>query len=186
MPSPLGWDDVHTDKPARPVTSVRCAMSARPNRAAPDMACEFKLGLQDMSEGRGGFGSRLRLRSRAKWRCNFRAGGPTSKAGLGRGWELFGASEEKSTKRAEKKEVHLIVSYNPDLRVPGVGVLATPRIPDFGAHVVRQESTAMYIIAKRGYKATTASNWVKVKPLRAKSAAQIKTRRAPNADSNGR
>ncbi|SDA06266.1 BZ3501_MvSof-1269-A2-R1_Chr10-1g02378 [Microbotryum saponariae] len=40
--------------------------------------------------------------------------------------------------------------------------------------------------AKRGYKATTASNWVKVKPLRAKSAAQIKTRRAPNADSNGR
>ncbi|SCZ87308.1 BZ3500_MvSof-1268-A1-R1_Chr2-2g04774 [Microbotryum saponariae] len=27
--------------------------------------------------------------------------------------------------------------------------------------------------AKRGYKATTASNWVKVKPLRAKSAAQI-------------
>ncbi|SCZ89110.1 BZ3501_MvSof-1269-A2-R1_C70g00393 [Microbotryum saponariae] len=39
--------------------------------------------------------------------------------------------------------------------------------------------------AKRGYKATTASNWVKVKPLRAKSAAQIKTRRAPNADSNG-
>ncbi|SCZ89005.1 BZ3500_MvSof-1268-A1-R1_Chr6-3g08632 [Microbotryum saponariae] len=41
-------------------------------------------------------------------------------------------------------------------------------------------------VAKRGYKATTASNWVKVKPLRAKSAAQIKTRRAPNADSNGR
>ncbi|SCZ88000.1 BZ3500_MvSof-1268-A1-R1_Chr2-1g04125 [Microbotryum saponariae] len=40
--------------------------------------------------------------------------------------------------------------------------------------------------AKRGYKATTASNWVKVKPLRAKSAAQIKTRRAPNADCNGR
>ncbi|SCZ98695.1 BZ3500_MvSof-1268-A1-R1_Chr3-1g05556 [Microbotryum saponariae] len=33
--------------------------------------------------------------------------------------------------------------------------------------------------AKRGCKATTASNWVKVKPLRAKSAAQIKTRRAP-------
>ncbi|SGZ26044.1 BQ5605_C024g09822 [Microbotryum silenes-dioicae] len=41
-------------------------------------------------------------------------------------------------------------------------------------------------IAKGGYKATTASSWVKVKPLRAKSAAQIKTRRAPNADSNGR
>ncbi|SGY19600.1 BQ5605_C014g07697 [Microbotryum silenes-dioicae] len=40
--------------------------------------------------------------------------------------------------------------------------------------------------AKGGYKATTASSWVKVKPLRAKSAAQIKTRRAPNADSNGR
>ncbi|SDA01539.1 BZ3500_MvSof-1268-A1-R1_Chr10-1g02767 [Microbotryum saponariae] len=40
--------------------------------------------------------------------------------------------------------------------------------------------------AKRGYKATTASNWVKVKPLCAKSAAQIKTRRAPNVDSNGR
>ncbi|SCZ88028.1 BZ3501_MvSof-1269-A2-R1_Chr10-2g02403 [Microbotryum saponariae] len=39
--------------------------------------------------------------------------------------------------------------------------------------------------AKRGYKVTTASNWVKVKPLRAKSAAQIKTRRAPNMDSNG-
>ncbi|SGZ29456.1 BQ5605_C056g12665 [Microbotryum silenes-dioicae] len=39
--------------------------------------------------------------------------------------------------------------------------------------------------AKGGYKATTASSWVKVKPLRAKSAAQIKTRRAPNADSNG-
>ncbi|SGY19614.1 BQ5605_C014g07702 [Microbotryum silenes-dioicae] len=39
---------------------------------------------------------------------------------------------------------------------------------------------------KGGYKATTASSWVKVKPLRAKSAAQIKTRRAPNADSNGR
>ncbi|SGZ35638.1 BQ5605_C143g13439 [Microbotryum silenes-dioicae] len=41
-------------------------------------------------------------------------------------------------------------------------------------------------LAKGGYKATTASSWVKVKPLRAKSAAQIKTRRAPNADSNGR
>ncbi|SGY13315.1 BQ5605_C010g05830 [Microbotryum silenes-dioicae] len=40
--------------------------------------------------------------------------------------------------------------------------------------------------AKGGYKATTASSWVKVKPLRAKSAAQIKARRAPNADSNGR
>ncbi|SGZ30531.1 BQ5605_C048g12399 [Microbotryum silenes-dioicae] len=40
--------------------------------------------------------------------------------------------------------------------------------------------------AQGGYKATTASSWVKVKPLRAKSAAQIKTRRAPNADSNGR
>ncbi|SGY46771.1 BQ5605_C001g00469 [Microbotryum silenes-dioicae] len=40
--------------------------------------------------------------------------------------------------------------------------------------------------AKGGYTATTASSWVKVKPLRAKSAAQIKTRRAPNADSNGR
>ncbi|SGY53945.1 BQ5605_C006g03821 [Microbotryum silenes-dioicae] len=40
--------------------------------------------------------------------------------------------------------------------------------------------------AKEGYKATMASSWVKVKPLRAKSAAQIKTRRAPNADSNGR
>ncbi|SGY18911.1 BQ5605_C014g07503 [Microbotryum silenes-dioicae] len=40
--------------------------------------------------------------------------------------------------------------------------------------------------AKGGYKATTASSWVKVKPLRAKSAAQFKARRAPNADSNGR
>ncbi|SGZ29175.1 BQ5605_C055g12640 [Microbotryum silenes-dioicae] len=40
--------------------------------------------------------------------------------------------------------------------------------------------------SKGGYKATTASSWVEVKPLRAKSAAQIKTRRAPNADSNGR
>ncbi|SGY50583.1 BQ5605_C001g00900 [Microbotryum silenes-dioicae] len=40
--------------------------------------------------------------------------------------------------------------------------------------------------AKGGYKATTASSWVKVKPLRAKSAAQIKAHRAPNADSNGR
>ncbi|SGZ05912.1 BQ5605_C031g10901 [Microbotryum silenes-dioicae] len=44
--APLGWDDVQTDRPARPVTSVRCAMSARPNRAAPDIVCEFKLGLQ--------------------------------------------------------------------------------------------------------------------------------------------
>ncbi|SGY56877.1 BQ5605_C006g04187 [Microbotryum silenes-dioicae] len=40
--------------------------------------------------------------------------------------------------------------------------------------------------AKRGNKATTTSSWVKIKPLRAKSAAQIKARRAPNADSNGR
>ncbi|SGY41791.1 BQ5605_C003g02558 [Microbotryum silenes-dioicae] len=40
--------------------------------------------------------------------------------------------------------------------------------------------------AKRGNKATTTSSWVKIKPLRATSAAQIKTRRAPNADSNER
>ncbi|SGY28934.1 BQ5605_C002g00988 [Microbotryum silenes-dioicae] len=40
--------------------------------------------------------------------------------------------------------------------------------------------------AKRGNKATTTSSWVKIKPLRAASAAQIKTRRAPNADSNER
>ncbi|SCZ98676.1 BZ3500_MvSof-1268-A1-R1_Chr3-1g05542 [Microbotryum saponariae] len=58
----------------------------------------------------------------------------------------------------------------------------------FGAHKLQSFGLAGTATkrAKRGYKATTASNWVKVKPLRAKSAAQIKTRRAPNADSNGR
>ncbi|SGZ08023.1 BQ5605_C030g10762 [Microbotryum silenes-dioicae] len=64
--------------------------------------------------------------------------------------------------------------------------LSAPRI--FATLNVRIQRVLTAILegAKGGYKATTASSWVKVKPLRANSAAQIKARRAPNADSNGR